>query len=321
MLENVQIGRDTQPHAPIGLGCSFYGVARYDESEVAGLLGAMAASLEGGITHFDTAHDYGAGKSERLIGRFLAEDPSRRDQILLASKANLKDVSAVVMQRAIDLSRQRLGTDIIDIYYIHWPITHADMRPWAEALESARRHGQIRAIGLSNFSIAQIEQVAEVAQIDALQLGYNLLWRFPEVDLIPYCHERGISVIAYSALASGILAGMYQRRLSFAPHDQRWGILHFRDDIWGALYPLVEQFNAVAARVDIALSQLALRWILHQPGVTAALVSAKNRRQAQANCAALEAEIDVSILEELSAISDEAMKQIPDEGNPFGYHP
>ncbi len=321
MLENIQIGNNTQSHAPLGLGCSFYGVARYDESEVADLLDAMAASLEGGVTHFDTAHDYGDGESERLIGRFLAEDVSRRDQILLASKANLKDMSTVAMQRAIDVSRQRLGTDIIDIYYIHWPIADADMRPWAEALESARRQGQIRAIGVSNFSIAQIEQVAEVAQIDALQLGYNLLWRFPEVDLIPYCHERGISVIAYSALASGILAGKYQRQLSFAPHDQRWGILHFRDGIWGALYPLVEQFNAVATRAGIVLSQLALRWILHQPGVMAALVSAKNRRQALANCAALEAELDVSILEELSAISDEAMKQIPDEGNPFGYHP
>lgn len=319
MLKDVQIGNDTQPHAPIGLGCSFYGVARYDESEVAELLDAMAASLDGGITHFDTAHDYGNGESERLIGRFLAEDVSRRDHILLASKANLRDMSAVAMQRAIDVSRQRLGTDVIDIYYVHWPISDADMRPWAEALESARRQGQIRAIGVSNFSIAQIEQVAEVAQIDALQLGYNLLWRFPEVDLIPFCHERGISVIAYSALASGILGGKYQRRLSFAPHDQRWDILYFRDAIWGALHPLIEQFNDVAARAGIPLSQLALRWILHQPGVTAALVSAKDRRQALANCSALEAEIDVSILEELGAISDDAMKHIPAEGNPFGY--
>ena len=321
MLGKVQVGNDTQPHAPIGLGCSFYGVARYDESEGSALLDAMAASLEGGITHFDTAHDYGGGESEHLIGRFLAEDASRREGMLLASKANLRDLSAAAMIRAIDVSRGRLGVDVIDIYYIHWPIPDADMRPWAEALESARSRGRIRAIGVSNFSIAQLDQVAEVAQIDALQLGYNLLWRFPEADLIPYCHERGIAVIAYSALASGALAGKYQRRLNFAPQDQRWGILHFRAGIWDALYPLVERFNDVAERAGLALSQLALRWILHQPGVTAALVSAKDRRQALSNCAALEAEIDASILEELNAISDEAMKHIPDEGNPFGYHP
>lgn len=321
MLGNVQIGASTQPHAPIGMGSSFYGVGRYEEGEVGEILDAMAASLEGGITHFDTAHDYGDGESELLIGRFLAADASRRERMLLASKANLKDLSAQAMERAIDISRQRLGSDVIDIYYIHWPISGADMRPWAEALESARGQGIIRAIGVSNFSIAQIEQVAEVAQIDALQLGYNLLWRFPEADLIPYCREQGISVVAYSALASGILAGKYDRKLRFAPHDQRWGILHFRDGIWDALYPLVEQFNDVAARAGLALNQLALRWILHQPGVTAALVSAKSRRQARQNCAALESEIDASILEELSAISDDAMKHIPAEGNPFGYHP
>ena len=321
MLEKVQIGKDTHPHAPIGLGCSFYGVASYEESETVALLDVMAASLDGGITHFDTAHAYGDGESERLIGRFLAEDASRRERMLLASKANLADLSATAMIQAIDLSRQRLGVDFIDIYYIHWPITDADLRPWAEALESARSQGKIRAIGVSNFSIAQIEQVAEVAPIDALQLGYNLLWRFPEVDLIPFCRERGISVVAYSALASGVLAGKYQRRLNFAPHDQRWSILHFRDGIWDALYPLVEQFNDVAERADLALSQLALRWILHQPGVAAALVSARDRQQARSNCAALAAEIEPSILEELGAISDEAMKRIPNEGNPFGYHP
>ncbi len=321
MLGKVQIGDNTQRHAPIGLGCSFYGVARYDESEASGLLDAMAASLQGGITHFDTAHAYGDGESERLIGRFLAADASRRERMLLASKANLTDLTVEAMSQAIELSRNRLGIDLIDIYYIHWPITNADLRPWAEALETARMRGRIRAIGVSNFSIAQIEQVAEVAQIDVLQIGYNLLWRFPEVDLIPYCHERGISIIAYSALASGILGGNYQRQLSFAPHDQRWSILHFRDGIWDALYPSVVQFNEVAERAGLALSQLALRWILHQPGVTAALVSAKSRRQALANCAALEANIDASILEELGAISDTAMKHIPAEGNPFGYYP
>jgi myo-inositol catabolism protein IolS len=320
-LASVQIGSSTKHHAPLGMGCSFYGVSEWGGQQTDAILEAMATALDNDITHFDTAEGYGGGESERLIGQFLSADKSRRDKILLASKANLNDISKQAMLDAIDASLYRLETDVIDLYYIHWPRTGQDMRPMMEGLETARQQGKIKAIGVSNFSVDHMKQVSEVGTIDAHQLGYSLLWRFPERDLIPYCVENNIAVVVYSALAHGILAGKYQRDLTFDADDQRWSILHFRDDVWANVYQNMTDFNAVANRINKPLSHLAIRWLLQQEGVTSVLVSAKNPTQALSNATALQGDMDLSIWDELTAISDEAMQHIPDDGNPFGYHP
>ena len=317
----VQIGWSEKQHLPLGMGGSFYGFDYAGGPAEADLLAAMATALENGITHFDTGAGYGKGYSERLIGRFLAAGPGRRERVFLASKATPDPLTAQAMIEVIDGSRQRLQCDVIDLYYIHWPRTGKDLRPLMEGLETARQQNKIRAVGVSNFSVAQMEQIAEAGRIDAHQLGYNLLRRFDEQDIIPYCQQQGIDVVVYSALAHGILAGKYQRALDFVEGDQRWTITLFREDVWDTVYPIVEEFKAVAARAGRPLAQLALRWLLQRPAVTSVLVSAKNPRQARANASALEGEIPNSILDELTAISDRAMQLVPDEGNPFGYHP
>ncbi|MBZ0295519.1 MAG: aldo/keto reductase [Anaerolineae bacterium] len=321
VLSLVQIGRSAKKHAPLGMGGSFYGLDHKNREGEADILAAMAAALEQDITHFDTATGYGNGYSERLIGRFMAADPSRRERIFLASKFSSDEVSAQGMMQAIDASRARLQTDMIDLYYIHWPRTGKDLRPWMEALETARQQGKIAAIGVSNFSVAQMEQISQVGRIDAHQLGYSLLWRFDEQDIIPYCIDHDISVVVYSALAHGILAGKYDRQLDFVSDDQRWSILLFRDEVWPHVYEAVEAFKSVAARTQHSLAHLALRWLLHRPGVTSVLVSAKNEKQALANAQVLQIDIADQVLDELTAVSDQVRQHIPDEGNPFGYHP
>lgn len=316
-----QIGSQTGFHAPLGMGCSFYGLTDWHGPEAQALLDALTVALEQGITHFDTAEGYGGGESEKLIGRFVAHDTTRREKIFLASKANVSEMSQQAILDAIDNSLKRLQTDVIDLYYIHWPRTGKDLRPLMEGLEIARAQGKIRAVGVSNFSVAQMQQVAEVGTIDAHQLGYNLLWRFPERDVLPYCAENGIAVVVYSALAHGILSGKYARELAFIPGDQRWRILLFRQDVWPQVYGAVAEFKAVAERAGCSLTHLALRWLLAQSSVTAVLVSAKNPAQARANAQMLEAEIPPWALAELDALSLTAARLIPDEGNPFGYHP
>ena len=317
----VQIGSIEKSHAPLGMGCSFYGISQWGGQQTDAILEAMATALDKGITHFDTAEGYGGGESERLIGQFLSADSTRRDQMFIASKANLNDTSAQAMLDAIDASLTRLQTDVIDLYYIHWPRTGKDLRPMMEGLIRARQQGKIKAIGVSNFLVEHMEQISEVGTIDAHQMGYSLLWRFPERDIIPYCVENQIAIVVYSALAHGILAGKYQRELAFDEGDQRWGILHFREGVWSHAFESMQAFNAVADRIEKPLSQLAIRWLLHQESITSVLVSAKNPSQADANARALQGEIDDSIMNELTAISDQAMRHIPDVGNPFGYHP
>lgn len=317
----VQIGPGSKHHAPLGFGGSFYGPNQYTGQEDANLLGAMETAFDQGITHFDTASGYGDGYSERLIGRFLAAVPNRREKIFLASKVNLNDLTKQSMLDAVDASLKRLQTEYIDLYYIHWPRTGQDLRPLMEGLEIARHQGKIHAAGVSNFSIEQMQQVSEVGQIDAHQLGYNLLWRFPERDIIPYCAEHNIAVVAYSAIAHGILTGRYEHQLSFPEGDQRNTILLFREDVWSRIYPIVESFKRVADRAEIPLLHLAIRWLLYQTGVTSVLVSAKNVQQAKSNGEALNRIIPESIFDELTAASDLAIEYIPDLGNPFGYYP
>jgi myo-inositol catabolism protein IolS len=317
----VRIGPDSRLHAPLGMGGSFYGIERWGSQEEADVLAALETALDNGITHFDTATGYADGHSETLIGRFMAEDPSRRERIFLASKSNPEAITAQSILRDIDASCTRLQTDVIDLYYLHWPQTGKDLRPWMEGLETARQQGKIRAVGVSNFSVEQMEQIAEVGRIDAHQLGYNLLWRFAERDLIPYCVEQQIAVVVYSALAHGILAGKYPRQLAFAPGDQRWTITLFRDSVWENIYDDVQSLKMVAERAGRSLAHLALRWLLQQSGVTCVLVSAKNARQAAENAKALQIDIPAEVFSALTAISDRAISKIPDEGNPFGHHP
>lgn len=317
----VELGPGGKDQLPLGMGGSFYGLDDRRHQDETDLWAALETALDCGITHLDTATDYGEGASERLLGRFLAAVPGRRDRVFLASKANPDDLSARAVVRAIEASLKRLRTDVIDLYYLHWPRTGEDLRPWMEGLETARRQGLIRAAGVSNFSVAQMEQVAEVGRIDACQLGYNLLWRFPERDLLPYCAGHGIAVVAYSALAHGILAGRYARTLDFAPGDQRWTISLFGSEVWPQVHATVETFKRVAEQNNQPLSTLALRWLLSRPAVTSVLVSAKNADQTRANARSLAADLPDELLDELTALSDRALDFVPDEGNPFGHHP
>lgn len=308
------------PTVPLGMGGSHYGLDAAPGTEVQ-LAAALEAALEGGITHFDTATDYAGGDSERRLGRFLAAAPGRRERVFLASKANLNEVSAAAVTRAIDASLQRLRTDVIDVYYLHWPRTGQEMRPWMEGLETARAQGKVRAVGVSNFSVGQMRQLAEVGRIDACQVGYNLLWRFPERGVLPYCRDHGIAVVAYSALAHGILAGRYGRQLRFAPGDQRWSISLFRPDVWPRVHALVGTLTAAAARAGVPPATLALRWLIDRQGVDAVLVSAHRADQVHANLEALRTPVPADALAELDALGAQALTIIPDEGNPFGYHP
>ena len=321
LLLPVKIGRSENLHLPLGMGGSFYGLDHQQHQGGTDILAALETALELGITHFDTATGYGDGYSERLLSRFMQAKPNRREQMFLASKVDLDIISPKAIMTAIDASFKRLQTDVIDLYYLHWPRTGKDMRPWMEGLETARQQGKIRAIGVSNFSVLQMEQLAEVGQIDVCQLGYNLLWRFGEKDIIPYCTAHNISIVVYSALAHGILSGKYKQQLEFVPTDQRWSISLFKPNVWQQVYESIETMKALAARENFSLANLSLRWLLRQKSVNSVLVSAKNKQQVLTNAHALEIEIPDSVLDELTAISDRVIRLIPDEGNPFGYHP
>lgn len=140
---------------PLALGGSLFGADPWGQQR-AKLAAMLEAALQNGLNHLDTASGYGGGQSEQLLGEFLA---GRREQVFLASKADLDQMDAGLMLEKVNQSLARLQTDVIDLYYIHWPRRGKDLRPLMEGLELARQQGKIRAIGVSNFSVAQMEQL------------------------------------------------------------------------------------------------------------------------------------------------------------------
>jgi aryl-alcohol dehydrogenase-like predicted oxidoreductase len=317
-LPLVQIGPGAKRHLPLALGGSIFPDSDRTPETEAGLLATMETALAVGITHFDTASGYGQGRSETLIGQFLQD---RREQVFLASKASIDEMDAQLMLRAVEASLARLQTDFIDLYYIHWPRSGKDMRPVMEGLELARDQGKIGAIGVSNFSVAQMQQVAEVGAIDAHQLCYNLLWRFPEREIIPYCREHRIAVVTYSSIAQGVLTGKFGRDPHLGAKDQRARTVHFEPEVWPHVYAAVEQLKQVAQTAGRTLPHLAIRWVLRQPGITTVVVGARRSEQVEENVQALAGEIPAAVFDEMTAITDKVMPFVPDVGNPYRYNP
>lgn len=314
----VKIGPDPVAHCAMGLGCWVFGGAQWGGQEDTDSLAVMKAALDLGITHFDTASGYGGGRSETLVGEFLK---GRREGVYLASKFFPSQLTAQFALDQLEASLQRLQADCVDLYYIHWPSTGKDLRPLMEGLEQARAQGKLKAIGVSNFNLEQMDQLAEAGRIDVHQVCYNAFWRYPERDVIPYCAEHGISVVTYSSMARGLLTGKLPRVPEFKEGDDRGSMVYFDAEVWPHVYEGVEQLKALAGEVNRPLAHLAILWVMKQPNITSALVGARNEQQMRDNAAALEGVVPEDIFTRMTAITDEVMSHIPDVGNIFRFYP
>ncbi len=303
----------------LGLGCWAFGGAQWGGQDDAQSEAAMLAAFDAGITHFDTARAYGGGRSERVLRPFLE---SRRDEIYLATKGNAWGGTADELMRQLDASLADLGLKEIDLYYMHWPKSGVDLKPLFTALENAREQGKIHAIGVSNFSVAQMKEVSQVARIDAHQIGYSLLWRRPEADVMPYCREQDIDIVTYSSIAQGILTGKFGReRPEFPEDDNRSDNALFDRDTWPHVADAVEKMQRLAQAEDQPLVNLAIQWVAHQPGVKSVLLGARDAKQAQQNAAAMATPVREETITELTRISDEVARHQPDQSNIFGFNP
>lgn len=318
VVPNVQIPPVPTRLNPLALGGWVFGEDSWEGEKRDTLQATMEQALASNMRHFDTASDYGSGASERLIGQFLS---ARRDQVFLASKANVDEMDADLMLAKVENSLSRLRTDVIDLYYIHWPRQGQDMRPLMEGLERARAQGKIRAIGVSNFSVAQMKQISEVGRIDAHQLCYNLFWRVAEEEIIPYCRRHKIAVVTYSSIAQGVLTGKFPRHPRFEEGDQRANTVHFEATVWPHIYEAVQELKALAMEIDRPLTHLAIRWVLRQPDINTAIVGAKNSAQVEHNVAALSGDIPDPVFERMSEISDKVIALMPKTGNMYRYYP
>jgi len=248
---------------------------------------AMRAALDAGITTFDTAEVYGNGHSERIIGEALSDV---RDRIVLATKVFSNHLQYDQVIEACERSLKNLNTDYIDLYQIHWPpgsFGHpvVPLEETMRAMVALKDQGKIRAIGVSNFNREQIREAARFGPIESLQPPYSLFWRMVESDAAPYCREQGLTVLAYSPMAQGLLTGKFGPEHRFAKGDHRAANRLFRPEHFQRVQNALAQLRPIADKYGITQGQLALAWVIAQPG-TCAIAGARNAEQATQNAAA-----------------------------------
>ena len=254
-------------------------------------IASIKASFDQGINIFDTAPVYGFGHSEELIGKALKPV---REKVTIATKCGLrwdkeslsalrKDASRKSILEEIDQSLKRLGTDWIDIYQVHWPDVETSHQETMEALLEIQEQGKICSIGVSNYSAAQIKECSQYAKIISLQPEYSLLAREIEKETVPLCIENNIGIIAYSPLSSGVLTGKYDKNTKFKDWRGKGIIGTFAGEGYTKNISKVDMLKVIALEEGKTCGQVAINWVLRQPGLTTALVGVKNPVQMEEN--------------------------------------
>ena len=313
------LGKSGLKVSRICLGTMTYGTSQWrdwvlDETESRPY---FQRALELGINFFDTADAYSLGVSEEILGRAL-KDFTRRDEVVIATKVffpmgdkpNQGGLSRVHIMRAIDDSLRRLKTDYIDLYQIHRWDADTPIEETLEALHDVVKSGKVRYIGASSMYAWQFSKSLYMADLHgwtrfvAMQNHYNLVYREEEREMMPLCRSEGIGVLPWSPLARGFLSGNRSR--------QEWGdtARAKTDDFAHTMYYQESDFTVVERVVELAEkrgvtpSQIALAWLLHQPGVTAPIIGASKMHQLEEDVAALDIELSA---EELVALEEPYM--------------
>lgn len=273
---------------PVGLGTWAIGGWMWGGTDEAQSIDTIHRAIDKGIGLIDTAPVYGFGRSEEIVGKALTN--GRRDRVALATKVALnwnddqdkvwRDASAARIEREVEDSLKRLQTDRIDIYQVHWPDPKTPMEETARALEKLYQAGKIRAIGVSNFTPSQMDELQKSVPLHSLQPPYNLFEREIEQEILPYCRENGIATITYGGLCRGLLTGKMREDTQFTGDDLRKNDPKFQGDRYRQYLNAVAELDKFARdRYQKNVLALALRWLVDQPGVTTALWGARRPEQ------------------------------------------
>jgi aryl-alcohol dehydrogenase-like predicted oxidoreductase len=263
----------------VGLGTWAMGGYQWGGSDDDESVRTIHAALDRGINLIDTAPAYGFGHSEEVVGRAIAENRSR-DRVVVATKVGLERVGDALYRNSsrdwifyeIEESLRRLRTDYIDLYQVHWPDPRTPLEETAEALLALKRAGKIRAIGVSNFSVEQMEEFGDVTSIAAAQPPLNLFEREAQEAILPWCRANGVGTLTYGALCRGLLAGTIDERTKFEGDDLRQVDPKFQAPRFGQYLEAVRLLQGYAQdHCKKGLLALAVRWVLDQPGVSSAL--------------------------------------------------
>jgi aryl-alcohol dehydrogenase-like predicted oxidoreductase len=288
-MEYRRLGRSDLRVSSIGLGGATFG----REIDEAGAFAVLDRALERGITLFDTAEAYSAGRSEEIMGRWIASRGARQQIVLTTKVAPRLDRERVVA--SAEASLRRLQVETIDLFLLHSWDPNTQLEETLEALDTLVAAGKVRYVGCSNFAAWQLckalwrADVRGWARMEAIQPIYNLAMRAIEGELLPLCADEQVGVITYSPLGAGFLTGKY-RQGGPVPSGTRFDIvpghqgIYFNDTAFAAM----EQLRATSAALGLPMSQVGLAWVLQKPGVSATLIGARSTAQVDQAFAAAE---------------------------------
>ena len=299
----------------IALGCwGFAGGLMWGDQAESDSIATVHAALESGINFFENAHGYGDGYSEEVLGKALT---GRRQQAVIATKINVIDDAVKDIAANCELSLKRMQTDYIDLLQLHWPKHHIPPEEVLQGFTKLREAGKIRAFGVSNYGVGDLTDILRYGDLTSNQLPYSLLFRAIEYELQSLCVKGNVSILCYSTLLHGLLAGKYN-----SPNDvpdgrgrtrhfskNRTGTRHSENGCESETFTAIEQIHQIAADLGQPMALIAVAWVLQQPGVAAAIVGARQPEQVQQMAAAADLQIDPEILEKLNAVT-EPVKQI-----------
>lgn len=327
-MEYRKLGRTDLELSVITYGAFAIGGNMWGGNEKKDSIESVRASIDHGVTTLDTAPFYGFGLSEEMIGEAIKGYD--RSKIQLLTKFGLlwdgsnqgkgefffdaeengktipvyKYASKASVIKEVENSLKRLQSDYIDLLQIHWPDNTTPIAETMEALDLLLQQGKIRAAGVSNYSVEQVSEAQNSIQIASNQVGYSMLNRGIEQDLVPYAQQHDLSIIVYSPMERGLLTGKYFSEGKLKENDHRNG--YFQQFDLKKVQTFLDTISPVAADKGVSLSQLVLRWTSLQPAITVVLAGARNAEQAIANAEATA--IDLTI-DELSFI-DTALSKI-----------
>lgn len=320
-MEKRALGKSALPVSPIAFGAWAIGGWMWGGADKKDAIRAIHACLDQGVTSVDTAPIYGFGQSEEIVGEAIK---GKRDSYEILTKCGMRwedtrgdyffttnDNSGV--QREIHTysgrdsiiaecedSLRRLGTDYIDLYQVHWPDSTTPIEEAMEAFRILLEQGKIRAAGVSNYSVEQMEQASSVVELSSNQMPYSMVRRDIEQDVVPWCIDHDCGILAYSPLQRGLLTGKITPDYPFAPGDNRPETPHFKINNLIKTNKFLDKIKPLAEEKGATLSQLVIAWTLCQPGITVALVGARNEEQVKQNAGALDVKLSADELDEIS---------------------
>ncbi len=321
-MRKVNLGKSDVEITPIVFGAWAIGGWFWGGTDDADAISAIRTSIDLGITSIDTAPIYGFGHSEKIVGEAIKGYP--RDQIQVLTKFGMRwdtdkgkfyfesqknDGSPVKIHKyagkesiimECEKSLKRLGIDYIDLYQIHWPDVTTPIEESFEAVEKLMQDGKVRAAGVSNYDVSQMKAAHAVTPLASNQVPYSMVLRDIEKEVVPYCIEENIGILAYSPLQRGLLTGKINANYEFKEGDHRPSQKYFQEPNLSRINRFLDEIRPTAEKYDATLAQLVINWTLQQPGISAALVGARNKAQMEQNAKALSFELEKETVDEIT---------------------